>query len=535
MQTEQITGKTAEPGNSPLLRISGLTKRFGATLALNNVSIQFQAGEIHCVLGENGAGKSTIGKIVSGLFAADEGSIWYDNQQVAFSSSREARHAGVVMVYQELSLAPSLSVRANLWLGAEKGKTLLSLTRKSQEVRRVQEVLTQLGLAHIDMEQAVSHFPVAIQQLIEIGKSLMSQPRVIIFDEPTAMLGAVEKERFFTVLRTLRESGLASVLVTHHIDDVIAVSDRVTIMRNGHVVDGFPVTGEIDADFIVTRLTGKAPGSHSFSDKGTEKFLPLLDFENLPVSSGGNRVFTVGHGEIVGIYGVVGCGGEALLQNLVGYLPTPNDASVRFRLNGYEWRPKNVADALKKGVAWLPAGRASNCVYPSLSIAENLMMTQLKGFTRAGFINIRQTEATADVLLQQCGVKYANKHDLLTSLSGGNQQKVLLARAMASAQKVLVLEEPTAGVDIDAKHEIHQRIRALAVTGVSVLMLSSDLVETMTLCDTVWTMFHGSIVRTYRNPDENDKASIIADVVGQEGSGQSEPAYSAIENPELAS
>ncbi|WP_413740419.1 sugar ABC transporter ATP-binding protein [Sodalis sp. RH14] len=520
MSTEQVTGKALSQGSSPLLRISGLSKRFGATQALNQVSIQFQAGEIHCVLGENGAGKSTIGKIISGLYPADEGAIWYGERQVSFSSSREARHAGIVMVYQELSLAPSLSVRANLWLGAEKGKTVFSFIRKAREVARVQEVLAQLGLADIDMERSVSAFPVAIQQLIEIGKSLLSQPRVIIFDEPTAMLGAVEKERFFRVLEKLRAAGLASVLVTHHIDDVIAVSDRVTIMRNGQVVDSFPVGGDVDADVIVSRLTGKAPGSHDINGKGNLRFPPLLDVENLPVSRGGTRVFSVGRGEVVGIYGVVGCGGEALLHNLVGFLPIPGDAPLSFKLEGYAWRPANVSEALKKGVSWLPAGRAANGVYPSLSIAENLMMTQLKRFARSGFIRIGRAESMADQLLQACGVKYADKHDPLTSLSGGNQQKVLLARAMASAGKVLVLEEPTAGVDIAAKHEIHQRIRALASTGVSVLMLSSDLAETMALCDTVWTMFHGSIVTAYRNPDEHDKASIIADVVGQAGQDQ---------------
>ncbi|MCF6691582.1 sugar ABC transporter ATP-binding protein [Raoultella terrigena] len=510
--------ETTTSPNYPLLRISGLSRRFGATQALNNVSVQFAAGEIHCLLGENGAGKSTIGKIISGLYPADEGSIWYDEQQVAFNSSREARHAGIVMVYQELSLAPSLSVRANLWLGAEQGKTLLSLTRRAQEKARVMEVLTQLGLDDIDMESAVGHFPVAIQQLIEIGKSLMSQPRVIIFDEPTAMLGAVEKEMFFNVLRRLRDTGIASVLVTHHIDDVLAVSDRVTIMRNGQVVDAFQVSPEVTADFIVSRLTGKAPGSHRVENKREQNFPPLLDFENLPVSGGGNRVFSLGKGEILGIYGVVGCGGDVLVQNLVGFIPTPHDASSRFRLDGYEWRPKNVVDALKNGVAWLPAGRASNGVYPTLSIAENLMMTQLKTFSMAGFIRSRQADASADKILKACGVKFADKHDLLTSLSGGNQQKVLLARAMASAKKVLVLEEPTAGVDIDAKYEIHQRIRALANSGVSVILLSSDLAETMSLCDTVWTLFHGCVVNTYRTPDEHDKASIIADVVGQEAS-----------------
>ncbi|TKI04687.1 sugar ABC transporter ATP-binding protein [Martelella alba] len=515
MRTERYVAPSAVAGNSPLLRVAGLSKRFGATQALHNVSIQFHEGEIHCVLGENGAGKSTIGKIISGLYTADEGVIWYGDQQVAFNSSREARHAGVVMVYQELSLAPSLSVRANLWLGAERGKGPLSLVLKSQEVHRVREVLAQLGLTDIDMEQAVGSFPVAVQQLIEIGKSLMSRPRVIIFDEPTAMLGAVEKDRFFSVLHGLRESGLVCVLVTHHIDDVLAVSNRVTIMRNGQVVDAFPVNEKIDADIIISRLTGKPPGSHGITGKSDRRFPPLLDIENLPVRGGRNSVFSVGRGEVVGIYGVVGCGAETLLRNLVGFSPRVKTSPVSFKLKGYAWRPASVADALKQGVAWLPAGRAANGVYPSLSIAANLMITQWVNFSRAGFIRTRRAERAADRRLAQCGVKYADKQDPLTHLSGGNQQKVLLARAMAGARELLVLEEPTAGVDIDAKYEIHQRIRALASTGVAVILLSSDLSETLALSDTVWTLFHGGIVNTYRKPEEDDSASIIADVVGQ--------------------
>ncbi|EIV3862962.1 sugar ABC transporter ATP-binding protein [Klebsiella variicola] len=511
-QAEIHTGPVKAP---PLLRVSGLSKRFGATQALNNVSIQFQGGEIHCVLGENGAGKSTVGKIISGLYVADEGSVWYDGGQVAFSNSREAREAGVVMVYQELSLALSLSVRANLWLGSEKSKSLLSLTLRGRESHRVQEVLSQLGLEDIDIECPVGNYPVAVQQLIEIGKSLMSQPRVIIFDEPTAMLGAVEKENFFNVLRRLRTAGIACVLVTHHIDDVLAVSDCATIMRNGQVVDAFPVSGAINSDFIVSRLTGKKPEYLSLGAKNTAKFEPLLNIHDMPVARGGRETLTVGRGEIVGIYGVVGCGGEQLLQEFLGFLPGAPASGISFSLEGKKWMPRSVSAALRHGVAWLPAGRASNCVYGSLTISENLMITQLKKYTRCGFINSPQVESISDKLLRHSGVKYSSKDELLTSLSGGNQQKVLLTRAMACARKVLVLEEPTAGVDIDAKFEIHQRIRALSASGISVLMLSSDLVETMALSDTVWTMFHGAVVNTYSAPDENDKASIIADVVGQ--------------------
>jgi ribose transport system ATP-binding protein len=504
----------------PLLQVRNLTKTFGATHALAGVSLQFLPGEIHCVLGENGAGKSTLGKIAGGLYRADAGEVLLGGRPVAFASPREARAAGVAMVYQELSLAPHLSVRANLWLGSEGVRLPLAFMRARMERERAREIMSRLGLADIDLERPVREFPVAVQQLVEIGKSLLSTPQVVIFDEPTAMLGAVEKDRFFDVLRGLRERGIASVLVTHHIDDVMAVGDRVSIMRNGSVVDSFAMTPGIDADMVVTRLTGKRRAPLADSAPGAD-WAPLLDIEGVRTADG-PRALGIGRGEILGFYGVVGCGAEALVRGLVGLEPARDLAPVTFRLEGRTYSPAGPDDALAQGVAYLPAGRASNGVLPSRSIRDNLLLTELKSLSRFGFISPARERARCAELLAACQVKFADAGDRITSLSGGNQQKVLLARAMACASRMLVLEEPTAGVDIDAKRQIHERIRAIARTGVSVVVLSSDLPETLALCNTVVTMFAGAVACIYRKPGEHDQPSIVADVLGQHAGGHHE-------------
>jgi ribose transport system ATP-binding protein len=507
-------GETME--GETVLQVRNLTKTFGATRALSGVSLKLFAGEIHCVLGENGAGKSTLGKIIGGLFSADEGDILMGAHAVHFSNPREARARGVAMVYQELSLAGHLSVRANLWLGSERQRFPLALTSARRERGRVQNVLGLLGLEGLDSERPVRDLPIATQQLVEIGKSLMFDPKVVIFDEPTAMLGAVEKRRFFEVIRTLRASRIAAVLVTHHIEDVMEVGDRVTIMRNGSVIDSFPMTDEVDAEKVVERLTGKRQKMATTLDKPRIALRPLVEIESIP-TAGGSRALSIGLGEIVGFYGVAGCGSDALVRGLVGLDDRARSPSTTYRLNGAAFRPRSPAQALAQGVAYLPAGRASNCLMPTRSIKDNLLLTQFQSLSRFGFINPVRERDVCKKLLAECGVKFGHAEDRITSLSGGNQQKVLLARAMTSAKKLIVLEEPSAGVDIEAKAQIHERIRAIARSGVAVIMISSDLPEILGVCDTVVTMFAGDLVSLYLQPTAADQPAIIADVLGQRG------------------
>ncbi|MBP0598864.1 sugar ABC transporter ATP-binding protein [Herbaspirillum sp. LeCh32-8] len=501
-----------------MIKVTNLTKRFGATVALSNVSAEFNAGEVHCLLGENGAGKSTIGKIVSGLYQPDDGQIEVDGQVQTIASPKAAHKLGIAICYQELSLAKHLSVRANLCLGSETFKLPFTRVDNKGEKERVSAVLRKLGL-DVDMEQMVGQLPVAQQQLIEIGKALMQNPRVVIFDEPTAMLGAVEKRKFLDVLEQLRKEGVAAILVTHHIEDVMAVSDRVTIMRNGKVVDSFAMTPEITAEIMVERLTGKKrerlqalPTERPVSDK------PSLIIEKLRWRNRVSQPIRVHRGQIISLYGVVGCGAEIIIGALAGQAPAPH---LRIVLGEKEFQPKSAAQALRSGVAYLPSGRAANCILPARSIMENLTLGTLHHHAKGGLIG-RSAEATyADTTLRNAGVKFADASLPITSLSGGNQQKVLLARAMAAAQELLVLEEPSAGVDIDAKAQIHERIREAANKGVTVVVLSSDLEETISLSDVIYTMYRSEVAGIYENPDISDQPSIIADVLGQRSPGTS--------------
>ena len=494
-----------------LLSMHGIYKSFGATKALENVSINFSRGEIHCLLGENGAGKSTIGKIIGGLYRPQQGQMFWRDEPVSFKSINDSRDCGIGLVYQELSLAPHLSIRANLRLGVDQSQGVFSLLKHQEEVRDAEEVLGRLGL-DLDVERPVNELPTATQQMVEIAKALMLSPELIVFDEPTSTLGAVEKRKLFDVLRQQRDQGKAIVMITHHIDDVMEVADRISIMRNGRLVDSFVMAPEITADCVLERLAGRRIEVVNESRDVPEQRAQLLVLENVPHRNNASRALTVRCGEIVGFYGVVGSGAEDLTRALVGL---GGMRQLHCLLNGKAYRPHNPAHAVSLGVSYLPSGRASNGVFPTLSIRENLSLALLSLIGRYGVVLQKAEQAQIDTLLEKFHVKYASADDLITSLSGGNQQKVLLARAMARAKQLLILEEPTAGVDIDSKMSIHEKIRGLADAGTSVILLSSDLLETLSLCDTVYTMYEGEIVNTYTNPTLDEQPAIICDVLGQ--------------------
>ncbi|GAA5233096.1 sugar ABC transporter ATP-binding protein [Verticiella sediminum] len=513
-------GHTAAGGRAALLEVRGATKRFGATLALDDVSIAAHAGEIHCVLGENGAGKSSLGKVIAGLYRADAGVLVFDGAPVQFANPGQARAMGIAIVYQELSLVPDLSIRANFWLGSEGARLPLARVGRRRETPRVREVLAQLGV-ELDPETRVKDLPVTTQQLLEIGKALMHRPRLVVFDEPTAMLGAIEKQRFFSVLRTLRDNGIASLLITHHIDDVTAVGDRVTVMRNGRVVESFPMTGAIDAEHVLERLTGRRGAAAVRSPRTAPAAgeSAVLEISGLPGRDDGGATVGVHRGGIVGLYGVVGCGAERVVRAAAG-VQRARDFSMR--LNGRPFGPATPAEALRAGISYLPAGRQANAVFPTRSIRENLMLSQLRRVSRLGFINRRRETSVALDQLRASAVKFADLDAGIDTLSGGNQQKVLLARAMAGASALLVLEEPTAGVDIDAKQQIHERIRAASRAGLAVLVLSSDLPETLALCDVVYTFFAGTVMDCHVAPAAGDHDAILADILGQRSAARPE-------------
>lgn len=513
----EVTPKSSEI----LLSLQGVSKRFGPTVALSDVSLSFRTGEIHCLLGENGAGKSTVGKIVGGLYGPDAGRVEFKGQPVSFRDVNDAKDKGIGLVFQELSLAPDLSVRANLRLGAEGPVHPFGYIKHKSEAEMVARAIKCLEL-DIDLEEPVKYLPVATQQMLEIAKASLRDPQLIVLDEPTAMLGAVEKQRLFRVLRAWRDDGRSLVLITHHIDDVMELADKVTVMRDGRVVDSFPMESSITADEVLERLTGKKIRILKPPCTPKTSETPVLRVENVARRDGSSTSMNFGKGEIIGLYGVVGSGAEHIPQGLIGM---NKNTALHFYLNGRRYQASSPSAAFASGVSYLPSGRASNGIFASLSVRENLCLTQLAELGRYGvvFDLIERTRTAA--LLERFKVKCQDPEDKITSLSGGNQQKVLMARAMAHARHVLILEEPTAGIDIDAKLQLHERVRELAEQGVTVLLVSSDLIETITLCDKVYTFYEGHVINCYDNPSLSDQPQIVSDVLGQ--SGEAEAAFAA--------
>lgn len=487
--------------------LKAVSKSFGATKALKDVSLSFHAGEVHCLLGENGAGKSTAVKILSGLFGPDGGEVWIGGEQVSRLDVSTARSLGVAMVFQELSLAPHLSVWENILLGTE--PRMLGFTRMDAERAKCRELLDRYQI-DIDADTKVDELTASDQQLVEIMKAMARSPSVLILDEPTAMLGVREKRILFEVVRRARLEGKAIILVTHHVDEVIELGDRVSLLRDGRLLETYPVGAHVDRDAVIRRLAG---GSAETSGKRSARPADtVLLIEGVPHARGGPVGITLNRGEIVGVYGVVGCGRERVVAAAVGL---DRSLGLDVFLDGRPHAVSTPAHALARGVAFLPSGRTANLVFPTLSILENLTLSWLRQFAARLFVPRSKEKHWGAEQIRLGLVKVNDVRDSILSLSGGNQQKVMLARVLSNNASVVVLEEPTAGVDIETKRQIHKSLlERTESTGVAILLISSDLNETLDLCDRVYAMYNGEITGHWDAPSRADESGIIAAVLG---------------------
>jgi ribose transport system ATP-binding protein len=509
MSNDSLANEVQAPGTREVVVLQNIHKRFGSTHAVNNVTARFMTGEVHALLGENGAGKSTLGKIVGGLFPPEEGRLLLDGAEVQYRNIAEARSRGIAMVFQELSLVPDLTVRENICLGMESARHPLSLLAKRKEIEFCRKLLAEYQF-DFDLEANVRDLSVASQQLLEVVKALARQPRVLILDEPTAMLGVRENKKLLNIIRTARQRDMAVIFVTHHVEEVIEVADRVSLMKDGLLIDSFAITEDMKADYIVAKLVGGSANKAGGRQK-TAVGEEIVQITGLPARNGGPTDVSVRRGEIVGLYGVVGSGCERIGNAVVGLADIWPSTMT---LAGMRYRPATPAHAARCGVSYLPSGRAANCILPSRSARENLMLSQLRRVQRFGVLGDRAERELTKKQLSGLRTRYADYDDPITSLSGGNQQKVALGRSLGREAVLLVLEDPTAGVDIASKQDIHELIRARAAEGIGVLLVSSDLTETIAICDVIYTVIGGKIVRKFGNPTLDDEAEIIADVLG---------------------
>jgi ribose transport system ATP-binding protein len=500
---------------APALAAIDLHKSFGPTRALQGASLELAAGQIHALLGENGSGKSTFAKIVAGAQTADRGAIRRDGREIVVSDPAAARAVGIVMVFQELSLAPDLDVASNMFLGREQPGRWPGCVDNKVEQETCRAVLGRLGL-DLDPRQPVRALGMAQKQMLEIGKALSQDPAVLILDEPTASLTRREIEQLFGLVRRLRDARAAILYVTHHLREVLEIADTVSIMRDGRIVANRRVTAETTEDELIELLMGRAAGN-LVSASSAASHAPLLDVAGLRTATCTNVSLHVGAGEIVGLYGVVGCGREEVGRALVGLHPLRGG---RVTLGGEGYAVRNPADALARGVGFLPSDRKQEGVLPNRPIRENLTLASLRALVRGGLLRQQAEQLAAAEQLRALSVKYASAEDLITTLSGGNQQKVLFGRTLAARPKLLVLEDPTAGIDVGAKQDLYRSIRSHAEDGMGFLWMSSDLAETLRLCDRVYAMYAGRIVMEIVAPSLDDEERLLAAVLGRSGSGQ---------------
>lgn len=466
--------------NPPLLALRGIAKRFPGVVALDGVDFSLRAGEIHALLGENGAGKSTLIKVLTGVHPPDAGTIELAGMRIAPRSPHDAERAGISTVYQEVNLVPTLSVAENIMLGRQPRR--LGLIRWAEVRRRAETAVARVGL-HCDVEAELGSLSLALQQMVAIARALDVRARVLVLDEPTASLDAAEVEELFRVMRRLRDEGLGIVFVTHFLDQVYAVTDRITVLRNGRLVGTEP-TAALPRLALVSRMLGRelVAEEHAPAPASAAETPVVLEARGLGRRGSVQGVdLALRRGEVTGLAGLLGSGRTETARLIFG-LDRPDDGEVR--LQGAAVRPDPRA-SVRRGLAFLSEDRKREGILPNLSVRENLVLAlQAK---RGIWRRVKEAEQAelCERYVTALRIKVADPEVAIGTLSGGNQQKVLLARWLATQPVVLVLDEPTRGIDIGAKQEIEQLIARLRVEGLAVLFISSELEEVVRNCQRV--------------------------------------------------
>jgi ribose transport system ATP-binding protein len=470
----------------PLLEMRGITKRFPGVVALQDVRLRLHRGEVLAVMGENGAGKSTLMKILGGAYRADAGEIRIDQIPVVFDSVRDAKRAGIALIHQELMLAPNLDVAGNIFLGNE-DKTLGLITplNRGEMNRRAAALLQRVGLACAPFTP-VSSLTVGEMQMVEIAKALALDARIIIMDEPTSSLTAGESEKLFAIIRQLRAEGMAIAYISHRMEEVLRLSDRITVLRDGKYV-GDLHRAEATHEKIVAMMVGRELSANYFPPAPAKApSEPILDVRDLLVSGAPAPVsFTAFRGEILGFAGLVGAGRTELMQTIFGVTPALSGTMV---LQGVPFAPDSPRDAIRRGVYLAPEDRKRHGLVLPMTIAQNTSLPDVRNYASFGFLNRAREREVAKQEVGRFRVKTPSIDVKTVNLSGGNQQKVVLGKWLAMNPKVLILDEPTRGIDVGAKAEIYRHMADLASQGITILMVSSEMEEILGMSDRVVVM-----------------------------------------------
>jgi len=483
-----------------VLRLEQISKGFPGVKALTNIDLSVGKGEIHALLGENGAGKSTLMKILSGIYQPDEGRILVDGEERHFASYNEAVAAGVSIIFQEFSLIPDLDAVENIYLGREYTNSLGFLTRKTMRAE-ARALFKKLGI-DIDLEVPVCGLSVAQQQFVEIAKALSLNAHILILDEPTATLTPSEAEHLFAIMRELKSRGVTMIFISHHLEEIFEICDRITVLRDGNYVGSTDVA-DTNVDNLVEWMVGRRL-EQAFPPKPAPQINPrkILEARLVQLAEGGPiNSFTLHEKEILGFAGLVGSGRSELARAVIGADPAYKK-EIYYLDNKVALR--DTAEALEGGIGLLPESRKTEGLIVDFSIRDNISINNLKKYRGASpFINQRMEYDTTQEVMNRVGVKAPDPMTVVGQLSGGNQQKVVIARWLNHHCKVLIFDEPTRGIDVGAKAEIYTLMRRLTNEGYAIIFISSELPEIVGLCDRVAVFRQGTIVATLAGDEIN--------------------------------
>jgi len=481
------------------LKFDSISKSFPGVQALDKVSFEVAEGSIHALVGENGAGKSTLLKILSGVYTPDSGSILLGGKQQVFNSISDAIQAGVAIIYQELNLVPQLTVAENLGLGQYPNRYGVIETREMNRLAAKQ--LAELD-ADIDPLAKVGSLSIAEQQVLEIAKALSRDAKVIAFDEPTSSLSDREVNRLFDVMRELKRQGRVIIYVSHRLQEVFDICDSVTILRDGKVIDTYGNMSDLSQDDLIRNMVGRSIGDiYHYSPRQHGR--PVLEVEDLMgpgIAEPAN--LAVARGEIVGIFGLVGAGRTELLKLIYGATPS---TMGQIKVDGKMVPVRDPGGSIHHGIVFCPEDRKKEGIIPILSVEENINISVRRNMARLGVIDERAERENAIDFVDKLSIKTPALEQLIANLSGGNQQKTILARWLSEEVKVILFDEPTRGIDVGAKSEIYSLITGLARDGIGVLIASSELPEVLGISDRILVMRQGKIVGSVERAEATEE------------------------------
>ena len=491
-----------------LLQMKEIVKEFGGVQVLKRVNFDLRRGEVHALIGENGAGKSTLIKVLGGVYFPESGQILIDGREQHFSCAKDALDASIGIIYQEFNLVPSLSIAENIFLGNElrNGKTRLNRT---EMIRQASELMKSLGFEQMDCACEVAELSVAQQQMVEIAKALFHHSKILVMDEPTAVLTDQESQKLFEIIQNLKAQGVSIIYVSHRLEEVLELSDRITVLRDGEwITDLDNARHDVTKEMLVSLMVGRSleqyyPERTEF--KGEKIILEVKHLSRKGMYE--DISFELRQGEILGITGLVGAGRTEVVKSIFGAIHAD---SGEILLDGKPLKNGSPSESISQGVAFIPENRKQEGLLLDASVGDNMMMANYEKVSRNGVIRERLKRPFLSENISRLVIKPADPNKIIRDFSGGNQQKVIVAKWLATNPKIMILDEPTRGIDIGAKLEIYELMNRIVQNGCSIIMVSSEMNEIIGMCDRVLVMSEGKLSGEFVRSEFDQKRSMAA-------------------------